>query len=437
MIRLGFRFRLLLAAVLPAMLLASVLVAMSVYWTRTVLESALRQRVEAMASQLATSAEFQLFSGDIATMRALVDSLAQGKNDVVGISIIDQTGNVWVRRGVDTAVTGLSDVPTWSSGQHGKDMQLVFPIAVTQLVIDDIGLASAGGGRGARPLGHVVLAVSLDSLNRERNRMLMMSLLALAVAVLTGGGLAFLLARSVTDPIGRLITMVERIGRGELHARADLGYNNVLYPLVRGINEMAENVAMTQEELQSRIEVATRELTTQKHAAEREARIDPLTGLNNRRAFLEHAEREVCRASRYSSSIALIMLDIDHFKVINDSHGHPVGDRVLVDLSAVLLESMREVDIVGRLGGEEFAILMPDTDLDAATQAAERLRQEIMAMRVVLDGPDVIHCTASLGVSSFLHGGGSIHDLLVRADRALYRAKQMGRNRVEWIDHQG
>jgi len=196
---------------------------------------------------------------------------------------------------------------------------------------------------------------------------------------------------------------------------------------------MAANVAMTQAELQQRIDEATLELQKQKHAAEREARIDPLTGLNNRRAFLERSERDVQRAGRYRTPIALIMLDLDHFKAINDTHGHPVGDRVLVELAAVLLKSMREVDIVGRLGGEEFAILMPDTNAEAAVQAAERLSHAVGAMALDVDG-QTIACTASFGISAMEVGDGSIHDLLLRADRALYLAKQRGRNRVELFE---
>jgi diguanylate cyclase (GGDEF)-like protein len=128
--------------------------------------------------------------------------------------------------------------------------------------------------------------------------------------------------------------------------------------------------------------------------------------------------------------VALIMLDLDHFKAVNDTYGHPAGDRVLVALADALRQSMREVDVVGRLGGEEFAILMPDTSAEAATQAAERIRRAIEALVLDIDGQRLAF-TASFGVAVFGRADDTIHDLFTRADRALYRAKQAGRNRVE------
>lgn len=433
MMRRSFRFRLMLAAVLPTLLLAGVLAAIWLHWTQTVLESALRERVEAVARQLATTSEFPLFTGDVATMQMLVDGLARDESDILATSIVGQDGRVWVRRGEDAFPANPANTAVWTMDEQGSYMRLVIPVAQTQLHIDDFesGAGDAGSGQfEGKPLGYVVQKISLNTLNKERNRMLMLGVIAFLAAISVGGGLAIMLARGVTDPLGRIIAVVERIGQGDLAARVDLKADCVLFPLVRGINHMAENVAMTQDEMRQRIDEATRELQLQKRAAELEARVDPLTGLNNRRAFLERAEQDVLRAARYDLPTALIMLDLDHFKVINDTYGHPAGDQVLVALSAVLFKSMREVDVVGRLGGEEFAILMPDTMAEAAIQAAERIRQAVEAMTLDADGR-CIACTASFGISAFQPGDISIADLFSRADRALYRAKQMGRNRVE------
>jgi diguanylate cyclase (GGDEF)-like protein len=382
---------------------------------------------------LATTSEFPLFTGDVATMQMLVDSLAQDEADIVATSIVGQDGKVWVRRGKDSFSANPAQTAVWSLDAQERHMRLVIPVAQTQLHIDDFASESgvAGGGQfEGKPLGYVVQKISLNALNKERDRMLALGVIAFLVAILVGGGLAILLARSVTDPLGRIIAVVERIGQGDLGARVDLNADCVLYPLVRGINHMAENVAMTQDEMLRRIDEATRELQIQKQNAEREARIDPLTGLNNRRAFLERAALELQRAARYNAPTALIMLDLDHFKVINDTYGHPVGDQVLVALASALFKSMREVDSVGRLGGEEFAILMPDTAAEAAIQAAERIRQAVEAMALDVEGRRIT-CTASFGISAFQPDDGSIDELFIRADRALYSAKQLGRNRVE------
>lgn len=432
MIRPGFRSRLLLAAVLPALLLTGVFAAILNHWTRTVLESSLRERVEAVARQLATSSEFHLFTGDSANMRVLVDGLARDDAEIVSAAILDRDGRVWVSSG-DYLATGLSDAPAWFGDTDRQRMRLVLPVANTPLHIDDFPGEFGGGGAGARvekPMGYIVMRVSLASLDSERNRILTLAVAAFLLAALVGGGLAVFLARSVTAPLGHIVSVVGRIGRGDLTARIEVGADCVLGALVDDINRMAANVALTQEDMRRRIDEATRELQIQKLDAEREARCDPLTGLNNRRAFLEYAERDVLRALRYDFPVALIMLDLDHFKAVNDTYGHPVGDRVLAAVAEVLRQSTRAVDVVGRLGGEEFAILMPDADAEAALQAAERVRKAVEALILDADGLCLV-VTASFGVAVYVRADDTIHDLFTRADRALYRAKQAGRNRVE------
>ncbi|NTV94961.1 MAG: GGDEF domain-containing protein [Thiobacillus sp.] len=136
------------------------------------------------------------------------------------------------------------------------------------------------------------------------------------------------------------------------------------------------------------------------------------------------------RALRYGTPLALAMLDLDHFKQINDTYGHDAGDLVLVRLAETLHQLMREVDVVARMGGEEFAVLMPDTQAEVAVQVADRLRQAVAEMAVETPAA-TLRCTASFGVSEFLPGDSRIQDVFVRADQALYRAKQAGRNRVE------
>jgi len=155
---------------------------------------------------------------------------------------------------------------------------------------------------------------------------------------------------------------------------------------------------------------------------------DELTGLANRRLLATRLEREIARARRYDTDLALLMLDIDHFKQLNDRFGHPVGDAVLRDIAQVLEEGVRTVDTVARAGGEEFVVLLPRTDGDAASRVADKLRARIAAHDVdELDGKARI--TISLGVA-VLDAGETADALLARADRALYDAKEAGRDRV-------
>ncbi len=164
--------------------------------------------------------------------------------------------------------------------------------------------------------------------------------------------------------------------------------------------------------------------------AELLARTDALTGLANRRAFDETAQMEIQRAQRYGTPLTLILTDLDHFKAINDCYGHDAGDRVLQEFARILTSSMRTVDLVGRWGGEEFAILMPGTDLEEARQAAERMRKEVEQAEIQF-ATCSCRFTASFGVAAFLSDMPTLDSLLGRADLALYRAKRHGRNRVE------
>ena len=180
---------------------------------------------------------------------------------------------------------------------------------------------------------------------------------------------------------------------------------------------------------------SVRDITEHKQneeALKRLANTDGLTGVLNRRRFMELARQEVARSRRYGGPLSMIMLDVDHFKAVNDSFGHEVGDEVLVSLSQVCRQVLRQVDLFGRVGGEEFMALLPETDLAAAVKVAERLRLELAQHPVSGSRPQV-RVTISLGVSR-LAPDMRLSDLMRTADDAMYRAKQKGRDRVEISD---
>jgi diguanylate cyclase (GGDEF)-like protein len=159
---------------------------------------------------------------------------------------------------------------------------------------------------------------------------------------------------------------------------------------------------------------------------------DELTGLFNVRQFHSRLENEIERAERFGTPLALVMLDIDRFKSVNDTYGHPQGDRVLVEVARVLRRLSRDVDLPARYGGEEMAVVLPQTDLAGAEQGAERMREAIEAMQIQrLDGGGLLRITASFGVASFPGHAAGKSGLIAAADGALYRAKRGGRNRVE------
>jgi diguanylate cyclase (GGDEF)-like protein len=161
--------------------------------------------------------------------------------------------------------------------------------------------------------------------------------------------------------------------------------------------------------------------------AEKLARIDSLTGILNRRAILEALDTEVERARRYGSTLTCLMLDLDHFKTFNDNYGHQFGDKVLHRIAQVISEACRTNDHLGRYGGEEFLIILPETRIDGASKFAERLRS--LVAEIQLDG-NKERITASIGVAEWYDGDDSASRLISQADRALLEAKAAGRNRV-------
>lgn len=181
-------------------------------------------------------------------------------------------------------------------------------------------------------------------------------------------------------------------------------------------------LASTVNTLSARMEADQRRL-------ERDASVDELTSLANRRAANDHLAREVARASRSRSPVTICLMDIDHFKHVNDTYGHPVGDEVLVEVAARLTASVRPSDLVCRWGGEEFLVTLADTPIDTGLDVADRIRRTIADTPVDTDaGP--LDITLSMGVAVCPSHGTHPKELTELADQALYASKESGRNRV-------
>ena len=193
---------------------------------------------------------------------------------------------------------------------------------------------------------------------------------------------------------------------------------------------------LSQEKLRNIIDVALDKWTrlqqamADKEKLERLANFDSLTGLYNRRAILGKLYELINVANRYKEDFSLSMLDIDHFKRVNDRYGHLTGDEVLEKIATLIHRNIRDTDIVGRYGGEEFIIILPKTNLSSAWVAAERLRSIIEKAEMKDSAGNVFAITVSQGLSGW-ERGEDIHSLISRADEALYKAKEKGRNRVQ------
>jgi len=208
---------------------------------------------------------------------------------------------------------------------------------------------------------------------------------------------------------------------------------------VRRRSRVEHELRRSQQELEARVAARTADLDQKQHELEeknseleRLATTDPLTGICNRRRFLELAQREVSADQRYGRALAAIMFDLDHFKEINDEHGHQAGDAVLIETARICADILRDTDCLARYGGEEFVVLLTESGRNEAEAVAERLRGAIEQMQVEHEGQRH-RVTASFGVAAFAGSRDGLDGFLRRVDRALYEAKSAGRNRVVFL----
>jgi len=195
----------------------------------------------------------------------------------------------------------------------------------------------------------------------------------------------------------------------------------------RALERQTWDLRRVNEDLERQVQARTRELMIKNRELERLSITDPLTGLYNRLKLDQLLALELARSQRYSTSFAAVLLDIDKFKSVNDTHGHQVGDSVLIEMAGILSSYTRDLDFVGRWGGEEFLVIASNTTMEGACDLAEKLRRRVAEHSF----PTIGEKTASFGIAAY-RAGESVADLIGRADRALYRAKSNGRNCIEY-----
>lgn len=245
---------------------------------------------------------------------------------------------------------------------------------------------------------------------RERVRLLVaiIFLLALTIAVIC----AYALSRSILVPLYQLQEGVKHLADGNFKYRIKLKTQDEFSRLANTFNAMAGSLEQSQTDL------------------ERLATLDGLTEVYNRREFNRWLSVEFERSRRDEHPVSLIMVDLDHFKQLNDTYGHQAGDAALCCVAQLLRKEVRPGDIVSRYGGEEFAIILPKSSAEDSVAVAHRIRREIAIQPIRISSEDRIHLTASLGLATFPSDVKSEESLLRKADQALFQAKKLGRNRV-------
>jgi diguanylate cyclase (GGDEF)-like protein len=406
----------------------------------------LRARSLALLESLAVTCAADLATGELGRLEdALTELARKGREhlDVISVALLDPRGEAVAHAGEGAAgdepspdwdpgftrQAAAAEVPTWRYVAHHEAAPA---LAVSMPVV-----------RGPR-WGTLVATFDTGAVAERvaEARLIIIgasSAVALTLVLTLQGGLLLLVVR----PLRRLREAVRRIEAGDLSARAPAEARSEIGQLASAFNRMATELEAYTRTLEARVAERTAESERREEALEALnaqlvtlARTDGLTGLVNRRHLFELLAGELARAERSGHDVAIAMLDVDHFKQVNDTWGHDAGDAVLQTVAAVLKREVRAHDIVARYGGEEFVVVLVEPEAAHTAEVLERLRVEVaravtrLPLRPDAAGAREIRVTISAGYVVCPEDAGDLDALLVAADAALYSAKREGRDRV-------
>ena len=274
---------------------------------------------------------------------------------------------------------------------------------------------------------HIVARIPVDIAFAQADAAVAKALLGGLAAAAVASLLAWLAARRLSEDLDALARAAKDLEAGKPGADIPAAHSSrEVQRLSSALRDMIHKLLSANEAMETQVRQRTQQLEEANQELDRQARSDPLTGLLNRRGFDAQMNHDLALARRSGRPLSIITVDVDHFKRINDTHGHDVGDQVLQRLAATLATRLRQSDVVARLGGEEFAVLLPDTDLEGARTIA----QELVDSQASLGYPVIGGLTISAGVSTLRGAEDTAQELLRRGDMALYQAKREGRNCV-------
>lgn len=422
--------RLLMVVLIPAAVLATVITVLLLVRDTQAMDDAAAERGLAIVSFLAPAAEYGVISGNRVNLTSLLQAVL-GQRDVAAVAIYNPDGSMLAVSGKPrmvnvAAVLAAGDAVALE--RQSERISFAAPVKPTPLVVDDIFEAdprTAPKG-DAQPIGWVYVEVDTRSLAERKRELVLGTLVVVAVGLALTAALAVRLARSVAEPLARLVDAVKQMAAGKLDVSVpNSGGGDELQALARGFNAMALSIADAHKTLQARVDEATSLLAHQ-------ALHDPLTGLPNRRAFEQALEEAVASSRRAGDHGVLCFIDLDRFKIVNDTCGHAAGDELLRRIARLIRQRVRGEDLICRIGGDEFALILNGCPPGDAYRIAEGLREAVAAFRFTWDGRR-FSIGASIGLVRIDGGLATASDVLVAADLACYAAKKNGRNRV--VEH--
>jgi len=423
----GIRGRVIGLAIVPVAIIGILLLFQLISGKIDDLDQSLRTRAAAITRQLAPAAEYGVVSGNIVVLQTLLDKAAI-EPDIRGVAIFSDNGERLAQVGPGAwtePAQGRLPADHLYQIEYGDRLVYYAPITRTEVAVDDYNAveeSSAQSGNRTQLLGWVGLDVSRSTTLRSQRDAILRSLAILLAGLSISLFLAWRIGRRITQPILALTHTVSRIGEGHLDERVAQTGEAELGVLQRGVNHMAAHLQTMQDQMQEKIDQATARLVYQ-------ASHDMLTGLINRREFEQRLERLLLSALQQGREHALCYMDLDQFKVINDTCGHAAGDELLRQLALLLKGNLRERDTLARLGGDEFALLLENCSTPDALAVADTFRAEVQRFRFKW-GDRIFAVGMSVGMVAINRDSGTAAGLLSAADAACYVAKDRGRNQI-------
>jgi len=423
MIEFKLRHRLLILALLPAAVLAIVLVAYFTLSGMKALDAELRERGMAVIRYLAPVSEYGVIVGNMESLQSLAQTTVQQPGVKAAIVITRGGRTLAVSGRVSLSSEQLRGVPSAPGLVAENDKWIAFGAPIQRTLADpDVLFDPAGSKNTADIIGQIFVEFDKTEVANRQQELLQRGLAIIGIGLLLVALLAIAMADSIIRPVERLVRAVRGMTNGNFETRVEATSAAELGELENGFNDMAARIAEVHQTMQERIEEATAQLAFQ-------ARHDPLTGLVNRREFEARLTRTIASAHAGGGDSTLLFIDLDRFKPVNDTCGHLAGDDLLRQISRLLQGRLREEDTLGRLGGDEFGVLLHNCTGARALQVAEDFCSLAAAYRFIWQDK-IFSIGASIGLASINRQSRNVAEVLAAGDAACYTAKEKGRNRV-------
>ena len=426
---LGIKSRVLFLATVPAMIIAVLLTSYSISNSLSALDDALHERGRIIATQLAPAGEYGVMSGNYAILQPLAQQAMTHEHDIISVLITDNLGRTLAVSGrpIPAKITENARSSKMNEWNIGNTLIFSAPVLRSQVEIDDYALTAPASAlseeaQNARVIGQVYVVLSTQDLASLKNSLILHNLLIALIGLIVSSLLAWRIGRGITQPIKTLALAARQLGEGHLSLRVAETSGGELQTLQRGFNMMTTRLKQAHDDMQERIREATHQLTHQAHH-------DELTGLVNRREFEHRLERVLQSSQEQGTHHVFCYMDLDQFKVVNDTCGHNAGDELLRQISLILSKRVRERDTLGRLGGDEFGLLLENCTVADAHIITEELREMVQDFRYI-HRDKIFSIGVSIGMVAITPDIENISSIMSAADAACYAAKDNGRNRI-------